>query len=248
MAAITAARRGHRAILVEELGQLGGMLRVGALPPHKEEVGRLVRWLEDEARRAGVELHLGRTADWDLIRSFDPEAVIVATGARPASPDLAPGAAEILFAEDVLRGIKKPGDAVAVIGGGTVGCETAEFLAVRGHRVVLIEQEADVALTVHPRPRRMLVDRLVALGIDIRTQTRATRWADGHLILERGEVEGALPAPDTVIVAEGSVPRDDLVRSAPADRTFRLNVVGDARRPRTAAEALREGFDIAYAL
>lgn len=248
MAGITAARRGHKTILLEELDHLGGMLRVGAVPPHKEEIGRLVEWLEGEVQRAGVEIRLGRTADRDAICSCGPDVVILATGARPAVPGLTPGSGDVMFAEEVLRGTKRPGSKVGVIGGGIVGCETAEFLAARGHRVTLIERETDVALKVHPRPRRMLIDRLLALGVDIWTQARPRKMVNGSLIIERGEVEWAVSAPDALVVAEGYVPRDELLRSLQGEPGLRLEVIGDARQPRSAAEALREGFEVAYAL
>ena len=248
MAGITAARRGHKAFLLEETDRLGGMLRVAALPPHKEEVGRLVNWLVYEVKRNGVEIRLKHKADWGMIRSFDPDAVILAAGAKPAP--LAPGLENenLIFAEEVLEGSVKLGPRVAVIGGGVVGCETAEFLAVRGHQVTLIEQESDVALKVHPRPRRLLVDRLVGLGIHIQILARAQKWSKGCLTMERGELEWEMSGLDHLIMAEGYMPRNELALNLADQLSARVDIIGDARQPRSAAEALREGFEAAYAL
>ncbi len=94
----------------------------------------------------------------------------------------------------------------------------------------------------------MLIDRLIALKVDIRTQTRAIRFAEGCLTAERGGVEWTLSNPDKVVMAEGYVPRNELARLLQDEKNFRLEIIGDAQQPRTAAEAIREGFEVAYSL
>jgi len=83
-AARVAAKRGHRVILFEKAGQLGGTLRFAALVYEPNE--RLLRWLEAEVRALGVEIHLGRELVPEDVREYAADCVIVATGGRRESP------------------------------------------------------------------------------------------------------------------------------------------------------------------
>ena len=80
--AALAAERGHDVTLWEREDRLGGQLAYVAKAPFHAPYGEYV---EQQARRlAGAEVVTGREATADDVAAFGADAVVVATGARPA--------------------------------------------------------------------------------------------------------------------------------------------------------------------
>jgi 2,4-dienoyl-CoA reductase (NADPH2) len=129
MAALVAARRGHRVVLFDRSQRLGGQLNLARLVPGKEEFDGLVAWFATSVARAGIDLRLGMQADVADLRGFDE--VIVATGVLPRDAGIAGQELALGYAE-VLRGAAV-GARVAVIGAGGIGFDVAEFLVAGGH-------------------------------------------------------------------------------------------------------------------
>ncbi len=104
-AARVAAESGHRVILFEALGDLGGQIAVAARAPERPHLRRHLAWLTRELRRLGVEVRLGMPATARLVLECDPAAVVVATGADTQLPDEAMGLSVRTATDvDVLQG------------------------------------------------------------------------------------------------------------------------------------------------
>ncbi len=131
MAALVAAKRGHRVTLFDRAAVLGGQLNLARLVPGKEEFNGLVSWFAASVAEAGIEMRLGQAAGLDDLRGFDE--VVVATGVSPRDPGIA-GQGRGLSYIEVLRGAPV-GSKVAVIGAGGIGFDVAEFLVAGGHSV-----------------------------------------------------------------------------------------------------------------
>ncbi|MFC3183015.1 oxidoreductase [Cypionkella sinensis] len=129
MAALVAAKRGHRVTLFDKSTTLGGQLNLARLVPGKEEFNGLVHWFAAEVAASGIETRLGATAGIDDLRGFDE--VVVATGVSPRDPGIV-GQARGLSYIEALKGAPV-GRRVAVIGAGGIGFDVAEFLVAGGH-------------------------------------------------------------------------------------------------------------------
>ena len=129
MAALVAAKRGHRVTLFDAAQAVGGQLNLARLVPGKEEFHGLVDWFATSVTQAGVTLRLGAKAGVEDLRGFD--AVVVATGVSPRDPGIT-GQEQALSYIEVLRGAVV-GPRVAVIGAGGIGFDVAEFLVQGGH-------------------------------------------------------------------------------------------------------------------
>ena len=131
-AARAAAVHGHQVTVFEKADRPGGRLLAAALPPYKEDVAALARALAVRAERAGAAVRLGETADRAVVEREKPDVLVVALGAEPSLPDL-PGihGPNVVLAEAVLKGEAAVSGSVLVIGGGLVGCETAEHIVER---------------------------------------------------------------------------------------------------------------------
>lgn len=130
-AALGAAECGHSVTLCEKSGTLGGMLQYAWLPDYKRDIkNHFVDVLEKRIRRAeNIDLRLNCTATPEFIRSFAPDALIVAIGAEPVAPPI-PGIADarVLHATEAA-GRTLAGKSIVIIGGGLIGCEAALELA-----------------------------------------------------------------------------------------------------------------------
>ena len=132
--AIEAARRGHHVTLVERAGQVGGQLPLVAVPPGKEEFRRLQSYFACQLTKWGVQVWLHTEATPEMLLEAACDIVILATGAVPKhiTVPLRDKSVRVCFAQDILSGRVIAGKHTVVLGGGSVGCETANYLARQG--------------------------------------------------------------------------------------------------------------------
>lgn len=132
-AAVTAALAGHRVDLYEKQADIGGQLHLAAAPPHKQEILEIIRYYRTMLDKTGVTLHTGVDITADDISKIRPDHVILAQGAKALIPPIEGFDAPcVVNAWDLLRENRPLGKEVAVIGGGSVGLETAAFIAEKG--------------------------------------------------------------------------------------------------------------------
>ena len=145
--AIRAAQCGHRVTLMEKAPAIGGWIGIAAAPPGKHDFSRLASYFETMLDRTGVEVLLGRTATADYIKSADYDDVVIATGGqmRTCSFETDDGSVAVVTAAEVLAGNVVPGRRVVILGGGAVGCETAQYLA----HMSALNSEQLMFLSVH---------------------------------------------------------------------------------------------------
>lgn len=243
-AARVAARRGHRVTLLEKEERLGGQLNICAVPPYKEEINRLTDYLHAQLEKLNVDVHTGAPATADSITALQPNALIVATGAHPLRPDLPGGDREgVVTAWDVLAETAPVGDRVVVIGGGSVGVETALFLADRGRQVAIVEMLDAIGQEESPTLMPFIREKLAGHDVEIYTNHRVVEiGATAVQMVDEDEQAAALPY-DTVVTATGSRPNDDFGHAF-ADGRFPIETVGDCRPEAsgTIHNAIREGF------
>jgi NADPH-dependent 2,4-dienoyl-CoA reductase/sulfur reductase-like enzyme len=246
-AARTAALRGHHVTLCEKETRLGGEMNIAALPPHKDEINTFVDYLQRQMERLGVEVRLGLEVTTQTLEELAPDVLIVATGAVPCIPEIEGVTQDsVVTARDVLMGNCEVGPRVAVIGGGQVGCETAEFLADRGVRVDIVEMLDCIAPDMSFWSREVLLRRLVRCGVDMLTQAKITGIKGKTVVFDRGGIEGRLPNVDSVVLAMGYVSRNNAsFKDWAKTRGVKYYLVGDCVTPRDIMHAVHDGFEAA---
>ncbi|MBR0085159.1 MAG: FAD-dependent oxidoreductase, partial [Lachnospiraceae bacterium] len=132
--AIDAAQLGHKVTIWEKNEEIGGQLPLVATPPAKGEFLSLIKYYKAMLKKLGVTVVTGKCAAAEEIIGAGYDAVVTATGVTPKTINLpvSEEGIEIMTANDVLAGIAIAGKDVVVVGGGSVGCETAQYLAERG--------------------------------------------------------------------------------------------------------------------
>jgi 2,4-dienoyl-CoA reductase-like NADH-dependent reductase (Old Yellow Enzyme family)/thioredoxin reductase len=247
-AARVAALRGHEVILYEKQRQLGGQLILAVKPPHKDEIQPLIDYLVAQISKLGIKVEVGKEADAATVDIIKPDVVILATGASSLIPRI-PGVDRdnVIMAEDALSG-KALGGSVAVIGGGLVGCETAEFLAERGKTVTIIEMLAEIAPRVGLSVRAGLLDRLTKKGVSMLTGMTCREITDaGVIVTSDGGQSQTIIEVDTVVVAAGAKPNTGLL-DALEGKVSEIHLAGDCVAPNRILEAIADGSRVGRAV
>ena len=181
--------------------------------------------------------------DEALIKSIDPDTVILATGGVPLRINL-PGidGENVIDAVDVLSGDKVPGNRVLVIGGGMTGVETADFMAEHNKAVTIVEMRGDIALDEASAPRFFLIPRLKEHGVDWYVNAAVREiLPDGVSYEQHGEIHTLL-GYDTIVLALGvraNNPLEETVKSLGKP----VYVIGDANQPGPANKATEAALE-----
>lgn len=245
-AAAVAAQRGHSVTLLEREAQLGGQARLAQLLPGREEFGGIVTNLAHELSAAGVEVRTGVDGTAAEVKALAPDAIVMATGARPFVPELEGlDSAHCVTAWQVLQNEVNPGARVVIADwrADWIGIGLAEQLARAGSAVTLCVNAALAGETLQLYARNHYVGRLHKLGVTIRTHLRLF-GADEDTIYFQDTLTGdpvLMEDMDTLVLSLGHVGNED-GHGALRDLAEQTLAVGDCVAARTAEEAVYEGM------
>lgn len=239
-AAIVAAKRGHDVTLYEKDGKLGGQWLLAAIPPGKELLNTLTVWQKGELDRAGVKVVLNQEVTKELVEQASPDEIIFAAGAAPIIPSI-PGAnkSHVHAANDILMGKVDLVDDAVVIGGGLVGAETAEHIAVHNRKTSIVEMRPEIAADMEPASKEFLMKSLKKNEVSAYVNSKVREITESSVIIDTEEGPQSLPA-SLVVLAIGS--RSNNALAAELGDKYKVHVIGDAS---VVGKAL-EGINLAY--
>jgi pyruvate/2-oxoglutarate dehydrogenase complex dihydrolipoamide dehydrogenase (E3) component len=233
-------------VLFERGDGLGGQLALAARAPGSADVARAFVSMSDRRLQKGeVEVRLATAATLDDVVALKPDAVVVATGARPFIDDrIRIDGVESVHAWGVLAGHVPSGCTVIVVdwGGDQGGLDAAELLAAAGNTVTLAVESVAVGEAVHQYRRNLYLQRLYRAGVEIAHHLRLAEATDGRVELRNvfAPDRAVTFDADLLVIARGRVPDDEL--SAPlAAAGARVETAGDCCSPRSLEEAVLEG-------
>jgi 2-enoate reductase len=243
-AARVAAIRGHAVTLWEKNGQLGGNLIPAAVPEFKSDIKRLIEYLSHQMDKSGVHVELNKNATPELVIREAADEVIIATGAIPVIPNIFNvGHEHISTAIDLLLAKRETGSSVAVIGGGTIGCETALWLARKGKKVVLIEALQEIMFDAFSAIKSVMTQMLTETSITVMTGTQVLEVIDGGLIIENLKGRQNIET-DSITLAVGFKSNTQLTDVLKKTR-LSVNAIGDCVASRNVKNAIWEAFRLA---
>jgi 2,4-dienoyl-CoA reductase-like NADH-dependent reductase (Old Yellow Enzyme family) len=241
-AARVAAERGHRVVLFEASGQLGGHVLLEAAVPHRHELRGIADYYRRQLERLGVDVRLGAVATAEVVLGERPDAVVVATGSRPALPEAALDGLPVLTADDVLAG-RRPAGRVLVFDdeGRYRGPGAALLLARSGAAVEIVTPDLHVGLRLDPSNLVPFYRHLFEAGL-VLTPNHELAGAAGGAVRLRNAFTGrevAREPVDALVVA--------LLRRVPQDALYRelrpaceVHLVGDASAARPTDKVILE--------
>lgn len=210
-AAFVAKKRGHQVVLCEKEEELGGLMRLASVPIAKQDLTRVIQYMKQKLETVGVEIRLGCTVTKELFaREFADYEVMVSTGASPIVRKEWTGFQQWMTADDILAGRAFPGRKVVVIGGGSVGCEVADYLAPlvndlfpRNREITVLEMAGGVMLNESGPGRSLLVQRMRKKGVEIICNAKVERVEEKTIYYRKDGIEQCISDADTLVFALG---------------------------------------------
>jgi pyruvate/2-oxoglutarate dehydrogenase complex dihydrolipoamide dehydrogenase (E3) component len=180
-----------------------------------------------------------------MIEELRPDRIILAVGSRPDRPAIeGVDTVDVVFPEEVLLGSKKVGQRVAVIGGGLVGAETADFLSAKGHQVTLIEMLSEVAIDAVTATKVYLIDQLALQKVQVICRAQVVAVALGKVSYIQDGWRFSLEEIDTIVLATGAAPETQLATDL-SRAGIEFERIGDCLSPADAMAAIYQGYQTA---
>ena len=269
-----AAERGHQVILCERESTIGGQVLWAAEPTGKHDFHYLFDYYQAALSKFGVDVRLDTEVTPEFVSREKPDLVVVATGAVPFKPPIeAVEAPNVYQAWDVLKGKAQTGKDVVVVGGGSVGLETAIWLAEKGtlspeqlyfltlHQaettetlrelmlngvkdVTVIEMARKMGQDVGASTRWVIMKELDMRHIKLITQAKMKEIGENFVVHTDADGNDVTIKSDSVVLAMGSRPKNSLGKSL-EEAGFNVRIIGDANRCGKIGNALDDGFVLA---
>lgn len=254
-AARVAAERGHRVVLAEASGKLGGAFRLAGEQPRRAQILDLIGWYETRFEKLGVEVRLNTYLEGGDVAEIRADVVILATGsmpletgfqkARPDHPSLdGIERGNVSSAESVMARQARLGRRVVLLDeiGGWKGCGTAWKLAEQGHDVTIVTPDALIGKELQRTAADVALRRTLSqLGVQFRTETSIESWHGdaatlvSHLTGKHERIEA-----DSLVFATTNVAANWLALEL-AEMGIAFVEIGDGVAPRQAPYAFYEG-------
>lgn len=257
-AARVAALRGHNVVLYEREKELGGQVNLAAKLPGREEINQVVRWLDLQVNKLGVKVVLGTEATAELINKLQPDAVIVATGARHQKtgftayrPDLAciPGSEQqnVVVPEQILRGeVKTEGNVIILDEDAHItALGLAEMLATEGKKVEVLSRMLYVGMDLDSNSLAMVYSRNFKAGVKI-TPLNYIKEISGNTVVAfhtYTKEERRIENVNTVVLVTSKKVNNELYKQLKG-KVPELYAVGDCVAPRRIGMAIYEGHKV----
>ena len=243
-AARVLSSKGHKIQIFEKKDCVGGRLSVASMMPHREEISEYISYLKYVLERQNVTINTGKAFNKKVLGQNSFDVVLLAAGSDPDVPDIR-GLDKVIFiqAEETPEKLDEVGSNICIIGGGSVGCEIAEFLALRDRRVTVIEITNNIAKDMEIRTRKLLLRRLSELKVDLIPNAKIAHIDQKKLTIIKGTVPNVIRNVDTIILATGYHARSIKAEFGELERVIdiqHLNEIDDALC------AIHAGFHVAY--
>ena len=254
-AAYVAKKRGHHVVLCEKDEQLGGMARLAAVPIAKEDLTKMIKYMAGKLKEAEVDVRLNCVVTEEMLQTeFKGYEVIAGTGASPIVIEPFTAFKQWMTADDILSGKTFPGRKVVVIGGGAVGCETADFLAPlvndlfpRNREITILEMLPGVMLNESGPGRSLLVQRMMKKGVEMICSAKVERVEEDKIYYSKKGQEYCIDDADTLVFAVGYKidPKMEEILKA-SGVTYHL--IGNATKFGNIKDAITCGYQVAKEL
>ena len=254
-AAFVAKKRGHHVVLCEAESELGGLVRAACVPIGKQDLTRVIKFMKRRLEREGVEVRLNCRVTKEMLEGeFAGYEVIASTGAKPVVISPFTGFKQWMTADDILRGRAFPGRKIVIIGGGSVGCETADYLAPlvhdlfpRNREIIILEMAKGLMMNESGPGRSLLVQRMMKKGIQMICSAKVEKVETDKIYYTKDGTEYCISDADTLVFASG-YKSDPSVEEMLKEAGVSYHLIGDALKVGNIKDAISQGYETARKL
>ena len=245
-AAYVTSKRGHNVTVYEANDKMGGQFRLATLTPCKSLLAGPLRFWIQEGKKQGVTYLTNTEVTKELIAEKNPDAVILATGARQITPNIEGiDGKNVHMANDVIGGKVTLGRNILIAGGGQVGLELADFLRERAGRTsTIIDMIPSVYYGVLGNGTHLQA-RLAANNTQYILNAKILKFTEtGAQYVQNNQVK-SIDGFDDIVIAMGSKaynPLEERIRELVKE----VYVIGDASVAGQANKATEEAAAIAF--
>ncbi len=242
------AKRNFDVTVLEKENKAGGQINLADKPPHKAKLHWCVEDLEVNAVKNGAKIEYGVLADKELIKSYNPEYIIIATGGNAVHPK-AFDKPNVVTVTEVLNGkVKLENSKVCVIGSGMTGLETSELLVEQGNKVTIVEMADKIAPGAWFQQLDDALPKLRAADTVFLTSTKLADVKENSIIVNdlKTGVTSEIEC-DKVVLSMGVRPDDSLYNEI-KDEFKNVYKIGDCVKTGRIFNATQDGYNIAKSI
>lgn len=246
-AACTAAEVGCNVTLLEKEDHVGGLSVEISKIPAKKRLADFPNYLKHRASKLdNLTIKTGVDVTVDMIKSYDPQLIVNATGSVPLLPpinglydNLGKEGAAVYSIKDMINNLDNypedmTGKKVVVIGGGAVGLDVVEFFAPRGAETTIIEMMPMIGRGLDASSTASMKVCMEKNHVRQMTNTALQKVNAHSFEVKYGDTEEELPF-DYGFVCLGmraNAPLWDEIQSTFEDEDVEIINIGDAVRAR----------------
>lgn len=247
-AAYVAKKRGHEVVLCEKENELGGLLRLAAVPISKQELCKVIKFMARRLNNEGIDVRTGcEVTPQMLADEFKDYEIICSTGAKPKEIEAFKQFKQTMTADDILSGRKFPGRKIVILGGGSVGCETADYLAPlvndlfpANRDVTVIEMTGSLMTGDGGAAKSRLTQRLMSKGVKLLLNAQVKKVDESTITYEQDGEEHTIKDADTLVFAVGYTPTKVEYENA--------HYIGDCDKVGNLKDAISDAYQLARSL
>lgn len=247
-AAYVAKKRGHEVVLCEKENELGGLLRLAAVPISKQELCKVIKFMARRLNNEGIDVRTGCEVTPQMLEDeFKDYEIICSTGAKPKEIEVFKQFKQTMTADDILSGRKFPGRKIVIIGGGSVGCETADYLAPlvndlfpANRDVTVIEMTGSLMTGDGGAAKSRLTQRLMSKGVKLLLNAQVKKVDESTITYEQDGEEHTIKDADTLVFAVGYTPTKVEYENA--------HYIGDCDKVGNLKDAISGAYQLARSL
>lgn len=247
-AAYVAKKRGHEVVLCEKEKELGGLLRLAAVPISKQELCKVIKFMARRLNNEGIDVRTGCEVTPQMLETeFKDNEIICSTGAKPKEIEAFKQFKQTMTADDILSGRKFPGRKIVILGGGSVGCETADYLAPlvndlfpANRDVTVIEMTGSLMTGDGGAAKSRLTQRLMSKGVKLLLNAQVKKVDESTITYEQDGEEHTIKDADTLVFAVGYTPTKVEYENA--------HYIGDCDKVGNLKDAISGAYQLARSL
>ena len=247
-AAYVAKKRGHEVVLCEKENELGGLLRLAAVPISKQELCKVIKFMARRLNNEGIDVRTGCEVTPQMLEDeFKDYEIICSTGTKPKEIEVFKQFKQTMTADDILSGRKFPGRKIVILGGGSVGCETADYLAPlvndlfpANRDVTVIEMTGSLMTGEGGAAKSRLTQRLMSKGVKLLLNAQVKKVDESTITYEQDGEEHTIKDADTLVFAVGYTPTKVEYENA--------HYIGDCDKVGNLKDAISGAYQLARSL